>query len=1030
MRPLRLEVRAFGPFGGTETVDFGALADDGLFLIHGPTGAGKTALLDAMCFALYGRVPGSRAPESLRSQHAPADRTTEVCLEFHADGERWRIERRPAYERRKHRGDGTTREHPSARLLKREGSGWKSVAKGANEVGRELADLIGLTHEQFARVIVLPQGQFQRVLRPASAKEREELLTSLFDTELFGSIEHWIHERWRSAAAALTEQERHLDRLRRQAEDRTLELRGAEPAPDRIVDQATFEQVVEGLRRDAVETAAVVDRRRGLLAASESTRADVRALAEQWDRREALRIAHRELRSQGDDAVEWRRRLTAARAALPLLPVLTDASRTADARRTAEAAMAVASGTLRAAVDRCPIPLDPNAARGREDHAAADAAGALLDALGADPDRALAALVVRSAELDGLVGLVERRSDLRRRSGTARTRAADATLAATEADAAADVRSAEVDELSRSLEEDRALAALLVPTEDDRTRAVAVVASLESLLAAESEIRQFETRVEQARSMHLDARSSHLDARERYLDGIAVVLAADLRADEACPVCGSPEHPAPATGASAGDRTVTREDLDDLARVELAAEEVLQRTVDAADTARRRAAELRGRVGEITGLGHARELLAEVDLRLEQARAAAERVEPTQRRLEDCRSAVETLRAHASERRVTAGRALAEAVTLEEEADALTPTLSAALDDATVERLFGTAADDALTELRRMTDAAHAVTDAAHTVADSARRRDVAATAAGAAAARLAEELGSSPFTSDAEARAALLTEERMADLDRLLHDHAERTAGMSARLAAPELAGLPDERPDVDAAEAAVTAARERFERSSATHERIRTGAEAIDRWSGEHRAATLRCEPLRRDEAVLRRLSETLLGRSGSKVSLQRWVLGAFLDDVCELANERLVAMTGGRYRLLVHRGDTAGNRAAGLDLRVSDAHTGDERDVSTLSGGETFQASLALALAVADAVEQHSGGIRMDALFVDEGFGTLDPDALELAMDELDALRAGGRMVGVISHVGTMQERIRSGIRVVPSEHGSRIEVGRAP
>jgi exonuclease SbcC len=155
---------------------------------------------------------------------------------------------------------------------------------------------------------------------------------------------------------------------------------------------------------------------------------------------------------------------------------------------------------------------------------------------------------------------------------------------------------------------------------------------------------------------------------------------------------------------------------------------------------------------------------------------------------------------------------------------------------------------------------------------------------------------------------------------------------------------------------------------------------------------------------------------------------VLAAYLEDICDLANRRLTVMTGGRYTLHVHRTGSGRNRLAGLDLRVHDAHTGERRDVSTLSGGETFQASLALALAVADAVQQHSGGVHLDALFIDEGFGTLDADALELAMDELDALRAGGRMVGVISHVGTMQERIRTGIRVVPSEGGSTVEVGR--
>jgi exonuclease SbcC len=200
-----------------------------------------------------------------------------------------------------------------------------------------------------------------------------------------------------------------------------------------------------------------------------------------------------------------------------------------------------------------------------------------------------------------------------------------------------------------------------------------------------------------------------------------------------------------------------------------------------------------------------------------------------------------------------------------------------------------------------------------------------------------------------------------------------------------------------------------------------------AISTWADAHRTFQVEAAERRDRSSLLTRLSDTVGGRSGDRVSLKRWVLAAYLEDICALATQRLQVMTGGRYTLVVHREPTARNRLGGLDLHVIDAHTGEQRDVSTLSGGETFQASLALALAVADAVQHHSGGIRLDALFIDEGFGTLDADALELAMDELDALRAGGRMVGVISHVGTMRERIRTGIEVIPTEKGSRVRIG---
>jgi exonuclease SbcC len=256
---------------------------------------------------------------------------------------------------------------------------------------------------------------------------------------------------------------------------------------------------------------------------------------------------------------------------------------------------------------------------------------------------------------------------------------------------------------------------------------------------------------------------------------------------------------------------------------------------------------------------------------------------------------------------------------------------------------------------------------------------------------------------------------------------HDERTTTVAARLDAPELADLPAERPPTDHLDAAVAAAEHLRDATVAAAEAWTSAAAAVSGWAEEHRTATAGAVDLRDRAARLRRVAVTVCGQTGTRVSLSRWVLAAYLADICALANQRLDGMTGGRYRLRVLPEGGHANRRGGLDLRVLDAHTGEERKVSTLSGGETFQASLALALAVADAVQHHAGGLRMEALFIDEGFGSLDPDALELAMDTLDQLRAGGRSVGVISHVASMRERIRTGIEVVPSEDGSTVRVG---
>ena len=244
-----------------------------------------------------------------------------------------------------------------------------------------------------------------------------------------------------------------------------------------------------------------------------------------------------------------------------------------------------------------------------------------------------------------------------------------------------------------------------------------------------------------------------------------------------------------------------------------------------------------------------------------------------------------------------------------------------------------------------------------------------------------------------------------------------------------PQLADLPAERPDVDAARAPWRGRRGGQGRTpSPAAPRSTAPASASTSWPREHRPlAWPSCCPLEADAELHEPVANRCAGKVAPKVSLQRWVLATYLEGICEHANRRLATMTAGRYQLRVDRDAIHAAAKAGLDLWVLDAHTGTERPVSSLSGGETFQASLALALGVADSVEARTGGVRLDALFVDEGFGTLDPEALQLAMDELDGLREGGRMVGLISHVGALRERIRVGIEVTPTDHGSTVRVG---
>ena len=207
MRPHRLRVTAFGAFGGTVEVSFDELASSGLFLLHGETGAGKTTLLDAIGFALYGRVPGERGKaRRLRSDHAAPGTATEVQLEATLGGRRMRITRKPEQERPKRRGAGTTTEQAKVLLEELTGASWQAVSTRAGEADTEIADLMGMSADQFFQVVLLPQGEFAKFLH-ADAGDRAKLLQRLFGTDRFRKVEDWLADRRRVTARAVEEAE-------------------------------------------------------------------------------------------------------------------------------------------------------------------------------------------------------------------------------------------------------------------------------------------------------------------------------------------------------------------------------------------------------------------------------------------------------------------------------------------------------------------------------------------------------------------------------------------------------------------------------------------------------------------------------------------------------------------------------------------------------------------------------------------------------------------------------------------------------
>ncbi|ROR64670.1 AAA family ATPase [Agrococcus jenensis] len=991
MRILRLALEAFGPFRDRFEVDFSSFEGDGVYLIAGPTGAGKSTVLDAISFALYGSAPRYDERAHLRSDLAGPGSPTVVELDVQLGDRVLRVLRSPEYERPKARGTGTTREPARATLFERTADGWEAIATTTKEVGHEVGRLVGLTKQEFLQVILLAQGGFAEFLR-ATSDERKALLLRLFGTGDLGGLRDLLEADRKALAAEREAREAVLaDRGRR-----VREAVAALAADDRA-DGHADDDAVESADAGAV-TVEELDALEAALAEASERAAAVAARASDAERQA------RHARDAARERLALLRRRDAARDALAALALVGDEvdaarARLDEAERAAEARGALdrwarADGGVTAAdaaleLAAAELPDDVEAAR--------DAVVVAHDAAGDD-----AAVAQAAAELErAMPGLA-----------IATARAAAAAEAASEALGAAraerERHPAERDRLVGAREAASTAAA-------GADAAEAAVATAQDRLAAARDVASLALEVGAARARATTAlelartETAHAAAlQEARIAGIAGELAAGLADDEPCPVCGSTTHPAPAEPSP--DATTA---------------EAVAAAWERAEAAVAAAREADAALAEVDARRAARAAVAGDDD--EQALAAA---------LDDARAERERRRSAAVER-----------ARLQRELEAH-DAATAALDERIValeadaaqarERAAAVAAREA--DARERLDEALGGEDAATLVASSTARRDAlqrwldaeagrraALTEHAEAAAAGAAALDAHGFaTREAAVEARLDASERTAMRARI-RDHDAQEASARGVLAQPELADLGDEVPELEPLEAVLA------EATAAQRAAARADAEADQRRRlalADAAAARSALAALGEGAAhamALRALAGALRGENPRRQDIETYVLATRLAAIVDAANLRLAGMTGGRFSLLHDESTAYRGRASGLGLLALDAHTGKARTTESLSGGETFLASLALALGLADVVQAEAGGVSLETLFVDEGFGSLDADTLEQAMAVLDDLRAGGRSVGVISHVQQMQERIPARIRVVPAPGGgSRIVV----
>ena len=1024
MRILRLTMDAVGPFPGHEVIDFEAFSDAGRFLLSGPTGAGKSTIIDAIVFALYGKVSGGRdsSDSRIRSRYASEQAKTEVELIFSTSSGNYKVRRQPAYERVKKNGKGVTKQNAKAWLFKldeqlREVS--EPLTK-TSDVGTEITRIVGLSREQFTQTVVLPQGKFAQFLRSTS-KDRQDLLQELFGTAIFEDLQLDLVERARKVKknqealdatlranlgvlASLLDEAPQLDPARCLVYEPVPEV-DCEFNPLETAWDSRFKPLTPWLEHNQrcanLEVSALREQEDKL----RSDFAYQRDLAARQERYLALTKDHEQIVAQGPAKRQRLAQIQALQALSDLKPWHEQLKQAQDQQAVAQRQLSQALALEQLESDeRAQAVLQPLDYRGAQ-------------ALSVQLTAQVAAL---NPQVELEAGLAGRRRDLQTK--TQAHESANAKLAqGRERENQLPTQIASKQELLEQLNEQAATLPTAQLAQEQATQTLKLAKAHEQLVKDHQRARKLQQLV----ALELkQASQRHKHMLEQWLSQSALNLAQNLVAGEPCPVCGATEHPAPATQ---GGENISQEQLDQALEE---VNEVQGELSQASERVTKLAAQLEAQPCQLSP-AQAREQLQEAKAALTAAQQASEQASSCKAQIAKLNAQLEALRADNQTAQARLAGDAKEIQLLGEKIEADTASLSCEGFEsvaAKVEYLSQLAA--ALEQLAKAGQELDQCKKRAQQAADSfaAQWAHASANFADHSAKPAAPAPTDPAETEPTQDTSAANVQDGYAqacqafaglDLAALKATSASYEKSLSINQAAlAELEGIELTPPPLEQT-------RLQLEQAQAKTQACQTYASTWQAFAGQVNAQLAKLNELlaRRSKASdkdgqLLALASAANGDNQARLTLSAWVLQAHFRQVLVFANERLGVIGAGRYELInVDSEEDTRQQKQGLGLAMVDHLSGTTRSPRTLSGGESFYVSLALALALADVVATQNGGIEMNTLFIDEGFGSLDEGTLAEVMDVLGALHSGGRVVGIVSHVSELKRAIPAAVEVRP-------------
>ena len=1055
MKPSKLIISAFGPYAGrVPEIDFTKFEEKGLFLISGDTGAGKTTIFDAICFALYGTTSGSyRDTKNLRSEYASDTAESYVDFYFSHQGKNYHIWRQPSYERKKQRGTGVITEKEKA-VFYEEG---KAPVEGLTQVNLAVKELLHIDEKQFKQIAMIAQGEFRDLLN-AKTEQRTEILRTIFQTDGYKNIEYRLKDRMDASYA-----------IRRKTEDSIVQYFGDVSASktDVLSEELTelkdraresgsawnLEELLELLERliQSDQEKLEVEKERlekaeSILRSRQEALATAQTNNEFIDRLLHLQKERAELVARGQkikDATELLdRQKTATR---EVHPVYLAWKSKADAVIYTEREIENKKQSLLAA-EKTAKEAAEQSALAEEKRGRAEELQKKIDKINAEEQK----YQQREQLKEKVAALTNDQKILAEKEtsyDTAEKKLEETIQNLKETVAELKNRPTEMQEIRNQGEKLEELAenirVILEKRVSDRTAGKRKLAEKQQVFL-------------KAREKYEAIREKRMEA-ERILENCrAGILAKDLEEGQKCPVCGSVHHP---ELASLPERFITEEELEkyesrestlqeqkDQANTEAekakTALEVLEKQlqVDGMTCLRRAGTEHHPEIESLDELlvclqeayktllyekkaNQERLLILQADcMVLEKAEKDLAKAEEESKRLADDRKTL-TIRKQETESSLI-------------EAKTMFSSLSELSFDTwkEAEKVCTDSADEIQQIVTHIQQALQAQKDADEKVTALQASLETLARTLGTqkedevkAKAALESVLEKQKFQSVEELLPFVVTEAALKKTEDQITDYRQAVATNQTQLsqaekdaegrqpvdaqALSEMCTLQEQ--TVKTCREAVNMIRNRIANNSEKQTNILSQRSTFEKASKEY--------------SIFRRLYTLVKGTTGNgKITLEQYIQAAGFDGIIAAANRRLLPMSGGQYELYRQRDSIGKKTNSFLDLEVLDNYTGHRRPVGNLSGGESFKASLSLALGLSDTVSSNLGGIQMDALFVDEGFGTLDRKSMEDAMDALINLSGTNKLVGIISHREELKENIPQQIKVKKLRDGSQITI----